>query len=130
MKNKRLVISILLFTGLVLVASCVDDDEPQIIAQYRKINAEEALRMMHDSKDYILLDVRTIEEFTEKHIEGAILIPDYELAERAAIELPDKAMLILVYCRSGRRSESAAHELVEMGYINVYDIGGIVDWPF
>jgi len=86
--------------------------------------------MMQDTKEYILLDVRTEGEFVNEHIEGAILIPDNEIGERATDELPDKNALILIYCRSGRRSEAAARELVEMGYTNVYDFGGILDWPF
>ena len=86
--------------------------------------------MMQEENIYILLDVRTTGEFNERHIEGAVLIPDNEISDRAAEELPDKNILILVYCRSGRRSEAAARELVDMGYTNVYDFGGIIDWPF
>ena len=111
-----------------MVASC--DHEPQRAAQYRKISAEEAFQMMQEENIYILLDVRTTEEFNERHIEGAVLIPDNEISDRAAEELPDKNILILVYCRSGRRSEAAARELADMGYTNVYDFGGIIDWPF
>jgi rhodanese-related sulfurtransferase len=77
-----------------------------------------------------LLDVRTSEEYKEKRIEGAVLIPDYEINDRAAAALPDKDAAILIYCRSGRRSASVAHELIEMGYTNVYDFGGINDWPY
>ena len=86
--------------------------------------------MMNESKPYILLDVRTDEEFKEKRIDGAILIPNYEIKERAIAELPDKSILILIYCRSGRRSADAAKALIDMGYTNVYDFGGINDWPY
>ena len=99
-------------------------------AEYRKITAEQAKGKMTDSSDFILLDVRTEEEFQEQHLDGAILIPDYEIGLRAEKELPDKEALILIYCRSGRRSELAAVELVGMGYTNVYDFGGIIDWPY
>ena len=99
-------------------------------AEYRKISAEQAMGMMEDGKPYILLDTRTEEEFREQRIDGAVLIPESEIGLRAAAELPDKKALILVYCRSGRRSAIAAHELVSMGYVNVYDFGGIVDWPY
>ena len=99
-------------------------------AVYQKITAEQAKAMMDEGKPFILLDVRTDEEFKEKRIDGAILIPDYEIKSRATAELPDKNTLILVYCRSGRRSANAANELIALGYTNVYDFGGIIDWPF
>ena len=86
--------------------------------------------MMESVDDFILLDVRTEEEFRENRIGGAILIPDYEISARAGLELPDKDAVILIYCRSGRRSENAARELADMGYTNVYDFGGIIDWPY
>jgi len=97
---------------------------------YRKISAAEAREIMESAKDYILLDVRTEPEFSEQRIEGAILIPDFEIADRAESELPDKDALILIYCRSGRRSANAANELLGMGYTNVYDFGGILDWDY
>jgi len=86
--------------------------------------------MMQDTDDYILLDVRTEEEFKEKRIEGAILIPHDEIRDRAETELPDKNAVILVYCRSGNRSKIAASELCEMGYTNIYEFGGINYWPY
>ncbi len=98
--------------------------------EYRKITAEEAKTMMAEMQNFILLDVRTDVEYKENRIDGAILIPDTEMSTRAETELPDKNALILVYCRSGRRSQDAANELVKMGYTNVYDFGGIIDWPF
>ena len=97
---------------------------------YRKISAEEAREIMESTESFILLDVRTEQEFSEQRITGAILIPDFEIANRAASELPDRDALILIYCRSGRRSANAAHELVGMGYTNVYDFGGILDWDY
>ena len=97
---------------------------------YQKITAEQAKAKMDEGEPYILLDVRTEEEFKEQRINGAVLISDGEIKTRAESELPDKGALILVYCRSGRRSANAAHELVEMGYANVYDFGGIIDWPY
>ena len=99
-------------------------------AVYQKITAEQAKAKMDEGKPFILLDVRTDEEFKEKRIDGAILIPDYEIKSRASTELPDKNALILIYCRSGRRSALAANELIEQGYTNVYDFGGIIDWPY
>lgn len=99
-------------------------------AAYQKITPDEAQTMMNSAESFVLLDVRTEEEYKEKRISGAVLIPDYEIAVRAKTELPDKSELIFVYCRSGRRSASAAKELVDMGYINIYDFGGIIDWPY
>lgn len=102
----------------------------EMTAEYRKISADEAKKIIDETDSVIILDVRTDEEYKEQHIPDAILIPDYEIMARAEAELPDKDALILTYCRSGRRSANAANELVSMGYINVYDIGGIVDWPY
>lgn len=102
---------------------------------YTKISAENARQMMEEFSEvedstYILLDVRTEQEYKEKRIPGSVLIPDYELAQRAETELPDKRQVIFVYCRSGRRSEEAARKLVALGYNHVYDFGGINDWPY
>ena len=85
---------------------------------------------MDSESDYVILDVRTEEEFNEAHIEGAVLIPDYEISAKAESILTDKEQLILVYCRSGRRSKNAAKELATLGYKNVKEFGGIIDWPY
>jgi len=97
---------------------------------YRKIKAETAYQMMQESKSFVLLDVRSMEEYLDRHIDGAILIPVNELEKRSASELPDKNTLIFVYCRSGGRSANASRALVGQGYTQVYDIGGIMDWPY
>lgn len=102
---------------------------PSIKAEYRKISAEEAKAMM-DAGNVTVLDVRTASEYAEGHIKNAILLPDTDINSKAHAVLPDKQAKILVYCRSGRRSELAARALVQMGYINVYDFGGIIDWPY
>lgn len=86
--------------------------------------------MLQDQPDAILLDVRTQEEYDTQHIEGATLLTDSEIAERAADVLPNKDAVILVYCRSGRRSAASSQQLAELGYTNVYDFGGIIDWPY
>ena len=112
----------------VAMASCQMNSNTLI--GYQRISAAEALVMMNSYDELIILDVRTEEEFSEGHIPGAILIPDYELSERAEAELPNKDQLILVYCRSGRRSKAAAEMLVGMGYTNVKDFGGIIDWKY
>ncbi|TAH63631.1 MAG: rhodanese-like domain-containing protein [Anaerolineaceae bacterium] len=86
--------------------------------------------MIDNNSDIIVLDVRTEEEFNSGHIKDAILIPNNEILERAEEELPDKEATILVYCRSGRRSSLAAENLTGLGYTNVYDFGGIIDWTY
>ena len=97
---------------------------------YEQISGEEAKKIMDSETGYIIIDARTQEEFDEGHIENAILIPEYEISERAEKELTDKNQLILVYCRSGRRSKIAAQALVELGYTNVKEFGGIIDWKY
>ena len=99
-------------------------------ATYEQISGAEAKALMDSESGYIIIDARTQEEYDEGHIPGAILIPEYEIADRAEKELPDKDQLILVYCRSGRRSKIAAEELVKLGYTNVKEFGGIIDWEY
>lgn len=122
---KRLIIGFLI---VILLSGCAATKEENKI-MYNKITAEEAKEMI-DTQEVIILDVRTQEEFKEKHIEGALLIPDYELANVEKSKLPDKNKKILVYCRSGNRSKSAARLLIDMGYTDVYDFGGIINWPY
>lgn len=97
---------------------------------YEQISQEEAKRLMDTEQNYIIVDARTQSEFDEGHIAGAILIPEYEISERAEKELPDKNQLILVYCRSGRRSKIAAQALADLGYTNVKEFGGIITWEY
>ena len=97
---------------------------------YENITAEEAKQIMDTETGYVILDIRTEEEFAEGHIEGAILIPNDEIAEKAEGILTDKDQKILVYCRSGRRSKLAAEALLALGYTNVWEFGGIIDWPY
>ena len=99
-------------------------------ASYDQISGAEAKAIMDSESGYIILDVREQYEYDEGHIPGAILIPYGEIADRAEKELPDKDQLILVYCRSGRRSKIAAEELVKLGYTNVKEFGGIIDWEY
>lgn len=98
--------------------------------QAEQITPEQAKAVMDGEEPYLLLDVRTQEEYDQGHISGAILLPDDEITDRAAQELPDKDALILLYCRSGRRSAQAAAELARLGYTQVRDFGGIIDWPY
>ncbi len=123
---KKIFLLVIAVFFLFSLAGCVAD-EP---VTYDQITPEEAKVLMSENSDCIILDVRTAEEFSEGHIEGAVLIPDYEIEARAKSELTDKKQLILVYCRSGRRSKLASEMLVNMGYTNVKEFGGIIDWPY
>ena len=97
---------------------------------YLNITAEEAKKLMDSEEGCIILDVRTREEYDQGHIPGAVLIPNTEIEAKAADLLPDKEQLILVYCRSGRRSKLAAQSLADLGYTNIREFGGILDWPY
>ena len=126
-KLKGLIIMILISLSLFGMTACGENRTP---STYEQITPQEAKTIMDTEKDYIIIDARTEEEFAEGHIENAVLIPEYEIASRAENELPDKNQLILVYCRSGRRSKIASDELVKLGYTNVKEFGGIIDWPY
>lgn len=107
-------------------ASMQSDKKDDMIAEYKKITADDAKKMMND--DAIILDVRTTEEFEEAHIPNAVLLSSTEILDKAEMTLADKEQTILVYCRSGNRSATSAKELIAMGYKNVFDFGGINDW--
>jgi rhodanese-related sulfurtransferase len=96
---------------------------------YQQIGMSEAVERMAQESGYILLDVRTAEEFRDKHIPGAINIPNESIGTAEIPELPDKAQRIFVYCRSGNRSKQASEKLAQLGYTNVVEFGGINDWP-
>ena len=148
MKRLLLVVAALVF----LLAGCVSDKSPEGSIStvnedmslldnadyldnedsmgYTKISAEEAKQIIDGDEQYILLDVRTEDEYSASRIDGAILIPNTEINTRAPVELPDKDVTILVYCRSGVRSAAASAMLAQLGYAHVYDFGGIIDWPY
>ena len=111
--------------ALLLLAGCGAQSEE---STYRQVNAEEAATMMEEESGYIILDVRTAQEYSEKHIPGAINIPNEIIGTDDIPELPDKDQLILVYCRSGNRSKQASEKLVKLGYTNIVEFGGINDW--
>ena len=121
---------VFLLLAAMLLTACGQDKENDQGAVYVNITAEEAKEIMDSEEGYIILDVRTQEEYDEGHIPGAIVISHEEIAEKAEGVLTDKDQLILVYCRSGRRSKIAAEALVELGYTNIKEFGGIVDWPY
>ncbi|NLB52908.1 MAG: rhodanese-like domain-containing protein [Syntrophomonadaceae bacterium] len=100
------------------------------IVAYKKISAEEAKEVIDSEDGFIILDVRTPEEYTEGYIKGAVNLPNEDIKDTPPALLPDKNAKILVYCRSGNRSQEASQKLIDMGYSQVYDFGGIIDWPY
>ena len=123
---KKLILFLL--TAMLLVG-CGQTNQTQE-AVYMNITAEEAKQIMDSEEGYIILDTRTQAEYDEGHIPGAIVISHDEITEKAEEVLTDKDQLILVYCRSGRRSKLAAEALVKLGYTNIKEFGGIIDWPY
>ena len=121
---------ILIILALMLLSACGQDKENAQEAVYMNITAEQAKEIMDSREGYIILDTRTQEEYDQSHIPGAILIPYDEVLEKAEGVLTDKNQLILVYCRSGRRSKLAAADLQKLGYTNIMEFGGIIDWPY
>ena len=99
-------------------------------AMYEQITPKEAKKIMDSGEEHIILDTRERDEFDEGHIAGSILIPYTEIDNKAEEMLPDKDAQILVYCRSGRRSKIASESLAKLGYTNVKEFGGIIDWPY
>ena len=115
----------ILLAALLLVGCGASVEE----SSYRQISMDDAVTMMEEETGYILLDVRTPEEFAEKHIPGAINIPNETISAEEIPQLPDKDQLILVYCRSGNRSKQASAKLAALGYTNIVEFGGINSWP-
>ena len=118
---------ILAMCAIMLLAGCRPNKQQK--ATYRQISMDEAILMMEDETDYIILDVRTKEEFASGHIPEAINIPNEVIGTTEIPELPNKDQLILVYCRSGNRSKQASEKLVALGYSNIAEFGGINSWP-
>ena len=113
--------------SLLLLAGCAAPVDSE--ASYQQISMDEAIAIMESESDYIILDVRTTEEFADRHIPDAINIPNETIGTEDIPELPDKDQLILVYCRSGNRSKQASDKLANLGYTNIVEFGGINDWP-
>ena len=112
--------------AIFLLAGCAAPAEE---ISYRQISMTDAVAMMVEETGYIILDVRTPEEFAAQHIPGAINVPNEAIGMEDISELPDKNQLIFVYCRSGNRSKQASEKLVTLGYTNIVEFGGINDWP-
>ena len=118
---------ITLFLILFVMIGCQENKPKEIT--YRQISSEQAVEMMAENTGYIILDVRTAEEYNEGHIENAINIPNEEIGTEEISRLPDKDQMIFVYCRSGNRSKDASNKLAKLGYTNIIEFGGINTWP-
>jgi len=123
---KKLILFILLIS-LLFSAGCQTKDQSE---NYQSIKPEIAYKQLQQEKNIILLDVRTLEEYNEKHIPGSLLIPVDVLKETVEELIKDKETKLFVYCRSGNRSTIAAEILVELGYTKVFNLGGINDWEY
>lgn len=137
MSKKIILLALAIITVATVFAGCTQKtnteqtEATQVnIGTYYQIPQDEAKRIMDEESDYIIVDAREQSEYDECHIKGAIVIPYTEIEQKAEEMLPDKEQLILVYCRSGRRSKIAAQSLANMGYTNVKEFGGIIDWQY
>ena len=123
--------AVIALTAVLILTGCgssADDKTAGDKKTYRQVSPEEAAAMMEEETDYIILDVRTQEEYETAHIPGAICIPNETIGTEDIPELPDKDQLILVYCRSGNRSKQASEKLAKQGYTNIVEFGGINSW--
>ena len=127
MIKRRIVSIIAALVFLLAVSGC---SVPEEGSDYMNISQKKAKEMMENLEEFVLLDARTEEEFSEGHIPGAIVIPHDEIFERAEAEIPEKDVPVFVYCRSGNRSKTASEALSDLGYSEIYEFGGIIDWPY
>ena len=127
MIKRRIVSIIAALVFLLAVSGC---SVPEEGSDYMNISQKKAKEMMENLEEFVLLDARTEEEFSEGHIPGAVLIPHYEVSEKAEEQIPEKDVPVFVYCRSGNRSKTASKALFDLGYSEVYEFGGIIDWPY
>ena len=130
-KDIFVILAMILSLGLIGCDKNAEAEQTQNVSDitYTQISMDEAVTMMEEETDYIILDVRRPDEFADKHIPNAINVPNETIGEEEIPELPDKDQMILVYCRSGNRSKQASKKLAALGYTNVYEFGGINDWP-
>ena len=129
--TRSLLPAVIAMTAVLILTGCGSSADDKTVGDkktYRQVSPEEAAAMMEEETDYIILDVRTQEEYETAHIPGAICIPNETIGTGDIPELPDKDQLILVYCRSGNRSKQASEKLAKQGYTNIVEFGGINSW--
>lgn len=133
---RRFTAFLLVFVFILSLSGCRSDNaqgtittSANVMTGYKQISQDEAKAMMARDDGHIIVDVRRQDEYDEGHIPGAILIPNESIDKERPKELPDLDQIILVYCRSGRRSKEASEKLAKMGYTNIYEFGGIITWP-
>ena len=119
-----IIIIVILVVGVIFMLN--EKNESDVTIKY--VSMDDIVQIMNESDDYIILDVRTIEEYNEGHIPNAICIPNETINDNIIEELPRKEQLILIYCRSGNRSKQAVEKLKKLGYTNLIEFGGIIDW--
>jgi len=122
-----IILIIIVIGGMVLMFN-KNDKNIEKQSKIKNVSMDEIVQIMNENKDYIILDVRTIKEYNEGHIPNAICIPNETIGEEIINKLPNKDQLILIYCRSGNRSKQAAAKLEKLGYTNLIEFGGIIDW--
>ena len=124
-----IVLIIIIVGGFTLVIekkeNSIDNKEESVI---KYVSMDEIVQIMNENSNYIILDVRSMQEYNEGHIPNAICIPNETISEDIINKLPNKEQLILIYCRSGNRSKQAAQKLKNLGYTNLIEFGGIIDW--
>jgi rhodanese-related sulfurtransferase len=124
------IVIVILLAGTVLYAASQKKDTAVQQLSYTTITAQEAKKLMTENANAVIVDVRTRAEYDEIHIPGAVLVPNETIGNTAPSQLPEKNALLLIYCRSGNRSRQAAEKLAALGYTQVYNFGGIINWPY
>lgn len=123
---------VIIVMGLFFLVACGKEQMQEIDNGYQRITMEEAREIFEanaeEEHDYVIVDVRTVEEYNEGHIPGSICIPNELISDEEIAELPDKEQVIYIYCRSGNRSKQSSQKLVDKGYTNIIEFGGIIDW--
>lgn len=128
---KKIILIIIILTLIIIGVVCIMNKKEKIIENeviIKHISMNDIVQIMEENENYIILDVRTQAEYNQGHIPNAICIPNETIDENVVNKLPDKNQMILVYCRSGNRSKQAAEKLKKLGYTNLIEFGGIIDW--
>lgn len=128
--SKKIILIVLIILAVILTGCAGQGKEGDLNNTYKQISAKEAKNMMDEQSGYIILDVRTQSEYDLGHIPNSLLLSNENIGTYEIDVLPDKDQMILIYCRSGNRSKQAAEKLLKLGYTNLYEFGGIIDWPY